>query len=243
MRGAADLFVERAQPAIAARGRFSVALAGGHTPRPAYELLASESYRARVDWSRVHFFWGDERCVNPDDARSNYRLARESLLDHVSVPNGNIHRITGELPPSEAATTYQSVLERFFHERSARFDLVLLGLGADGHTASLFPGSAAVLERTRWVAGVDRSPDGLARVTLTPSLINQAALVVFLVTGAAKTAALREVLVAPVDLLRWPAQAIQPRDGEVLWLVDRQAAGELDETVVHAAMQARARGV
>lgn len=241
MRGAADLFVEKAHQAISARGRFSVALAGGTTPRPAYELLARESYRARVDWDRVHLFWGDERCVRPDDARSNYRLARETLLDHVSLPDGNVHRIAGERPAAEAATTYQSVLEHFFRGGSTRLDLILLGLGADGHTASLFPGSSVVLERTRWVAGVDSSPDGLARVTLTPPLINQAALVIFLVNGAAKAVALHDVLIAPVDLLRWPAQAIQPRDGELMWLVDRSAAGKLVEAEINAANQAGAR--
>jgi len=222
----AQYFVELAEGAIAAQGRFSVALSGGSTPRDMYQRLAEE-FSTRLDWSSVYVFWGDERCVPPDHADSNYRMARESLLDHLPIPPGNIHRMPGEVSPEQAAVEYEQILRVFFGESSpARFDLVLLGLGEDGHTASLFPGTAALHEQTRWMIAHEVRRLGAWRITLTPIILHAAAYVVFVVSGAKKAAILREVrsgLYRPDTL---PAQVINPTNGNLLWLVDRSAATE-----------------
>jgi len=229
MRGAAEQFVERTRQAVADRGRFSVALSGGGTPKAAYELLATDPFRSRVDWARVHVFWGDERCVPPNDARSNYRMVREALLDHVPLPATNIHRIRGELPPADGATDYEAVLASHFGNESPRFDLVLLGLGTNGHTASLFPGTAVLHEQRRRAAEVYVAELDMWRVTLTAPAINAAAFAMFLVTGQEKADVVRQVIQGPRDPERLPAQLIQPA-GELVWLLDRAAAGRLAST-------------
>ena len=194
----AERVVAQARHAIAHRGRFLVTLSGGSTPRPLYELLASPLFAARIDWPRVHVFWGDERCVPPDQPESNYRMAREALLDHVPLPPANVHRIRGEDEPAEAAAAYEEVLGAFFGspERSPKvgFDLVLLGMGADGHTASLFPGSAAAREARRWAVASPGPQPGSWRVSLTPVLLNAAENVTFLVSGPDKAERLKDVL-------------------------------------------------
>jgi len=234
MEAAAERFVGRTSAAIDASGRFVVALAGGSTPKALYELLTTPRYAPRIDWSRVHVFWGDERCVPPDDPASNYGMAREALLDHVPVLGSNVHRIRGEDPPSAAATGYEEELRRMFSTPAgapleapgACFDLVLLGMGDNGHTASLFPGLTAVRERERWVAGEYVPEVSMWRVTLTPPVINAAADAVFLVSGAGKAAMLQRVLEGPRQPDALPAQAIAPRAGAA-WLVDVAAAAEL----------------
>src|SRR5258705_8528378 len=178
---AAARFVAAAGDAISSRGQFIVALAGGSTPRDTYLRLGTEGLVSKVMWSRVHVLWGDERCVPPDHIESNYRMARETLLDRVPVPAANVHRIHGEDDPATAAGVYEATLRTLL-----RIDLVLLGLGEDGHTASLFPGGAAVPERTRWVMAARASAASLWRITLTPAVINAAAEVLFLVSGGAK---------------------------------------------------------
>jgi 6-phosphogluconolactonase len=224
-RAAAEHFINLATEAIAARGQFVVALSGGSTPRATYALLASDGFAARVDWSRVHVFWGDERCVPPDHPDSNYRMARETLLDHVPLPTGDVHRIRGEVHPEEAAADYERTLRSFFapqardKEPTPHFDLVLLGMGEDGHTASLFPGTAAH-EQTRWVVAYYVDKLGAWRVTLTPVAINAAAHVTFLVSGAGKAARLREVLSEPYQPDVLPAQIVRPTNGHLLWLTD-----------------------
>lgn len=225
-RAAAELFVEQTLQAVENCGRVSVALAGGSTPRRTYELLSEPPARNQVPWDRVHVFWGDERCVPADDPRSNSRMARRALLDHVPIPPGQIHPISCDQEPREAAERYEGVVRAYFAERPARFDLVFLGLGANGHTASLFPGTPVLGERRRWAAEVYVAEQDLFRVTLTVPLLNQAVLVAFLVSGAAKAAVLREVLNGPEDSQRLPAQLIRPTNGSVRWLVDR-AAGSL----------------
>jgi len=227
MRGAAALFVEHARQAVLTRGRFSVALAGGNTPRRAYALLAGEPFRSRVDWSRVHIFWSDERCVPPDDARSNCHMTRTALLDHVPIPSANIYRIRGEIRPAAAAKDYEAALAHYFGTEPVRFDLVILGLGTNGHTASLFPGTPVLNERTRRAAEVYVAELDMWRVTLTVPVINAAAVVAFLVSGADKADALRDVLFGPRDPERMPAQLIQPAAIEISWLVDRAAASRL----------------
>ena len=233
---AAAHFVERAAAAIKTRGRFAVALSGGSTPRATYALLADPEFAHRIDWARIHVFWGDERCVPPDHLDSNYRVARETLLDHVPIPVKNVHRVRGEIDPERAAEEYERTLRDFFAARpgAAEFDLILLGMGSDGHTASLFPGTAAIWERTRWVVahhvhrsgGIDKL--GAWRVTLTPVVINAAAQVTFLVAGENKAQRLREVLTGPFQADLLPAQIVQPADGRLLWLLDAAAAAHLE---------------
>jgi 6-phosphogluconolactonase len=231
-RAAAEHFVARAAEAVTARGRFTVALSGGSTPRSTYTLLASDEFAPRVDWPRVHAFWGDERCVPPDDPDSNYRTAHEVLLRHVPIPAGNVHRIQGELEPEPAAREYERALLTMFGSSPGgsppRFDLVLLGMGDDGHTASLFPGTAAIHEGKRWVVAHYVDKLSVWRVTLTPAVINAAAHVTFLVSGAAKARRLREVLIGPFQPDRLPPQIVQPADGRLLWLLDAAAAAHLE---------------
>ena len=226
-RGAAEFFTAAARNAVAARGRFSVALSGGGTPRRTYEMLAQPPFQDRVDWARAHIFWGDERCVDPDDLRSNARLANEALLRHVPVPAGQVHPMDCLPDPREAARRYEALLKNFFAGGAPSFDLILLGLGENGHTASLFPGAPVLTEAARWVAEVYVAEQDLYRLTLTAAFINRAATVAFLVDGAAKAAVVREVLQGPRDPSRLPAQLIHPEPGELHWLLDKAAAGAL----------------
>jgi 6-phosphogluconolactonase len=238
MAGAAERVVSAAAQAIGASGRFAVALAGGSTPKGLYELLASPAYARRVDWSRVHLFWGDERCVPPDDPASNYRLTREALLDHVPIPDADVHRIRAEDAPARAAASYERELRHAFATPAGRpsltvgrrFDLVLLGMGENGHTASLFPGLGAVREKERWVVGEYVPEMSQWRVTLTPPLLNAARRVAFLVVGAGKAPMLQRVLEGPSEPEALPAQAIVPVDGTLDWLVDTEAAARLSRS-------------
>jgi 6-phosphogluconolactonase len=224
-------FTALADEAIMESGHFVVALSGGSTPQNLYMLLAQPRYISGIDWSKVHIFWGDERCVRPDHPDSNYRMAQLALLDLVHLPIENIHRIHGELAPAQAAARYEDELHHFFGSRALpRFDLILLGMGDDGHTASLFPGSAALLEQERWVLAVDHAAPPLPlvpRITLTLPVLNAAANVIFLVSGSSKAEKLAQALhniVAPQPL---PVQLIRPLNGSLLWLVDRAAAEKL----------------
>ena len=226
-RAAAAWFVRQAKEAAAARGRFSVALSGGGTPRRTYELLAAPPYRDEVDWPRVHVFWGDERCVLPDDPRSNARMAREAWLDRVPIPRSQIYPMDCAQAPEGAARRYETLLREFFGGGPPRLDLVFLGLGADGHTASLFPQTPVLKERERWVAAVQLTEPEPYRVSLTAPLLNQAAAVAFLVAGPSKAGVLKEVLHGPYEPDRLPAQLIRPESGELLWLVDEAAAAGL----------------
>ncbi len=224
---AAREFAARAAGAVRERGRFAVALAGGSTPRSAYELLARD-YADGVDWRRVHFFFGDERPVPPDHPDSNYRMAREALL--AKVPAGSVHRMRGELPPEEAALLYEEELRSFFAgEPVPRFDLILLGLGEDGHTASLFPHTRALEETGRLVVANPVPKLGTTRITLTLPVINAARAVIFLVSGREKAEALRAVLGGSADPRQYPARLVRPVAGELLWLADRTAAASLNE--------------
>jgi 6-phosphogluconolactonase len=226
-QAAASLVVEQADLAVAARGRFCVALSGGATPRRTYELLAAPPFKERAPWHRMHIFWGDERCVPLDDPRSNARMAKEAWLDHVPIPASQIHPVNCAQAPAEAAWQYEAHLRQFFAGRPPRLDLVLLGLGDNGHTASLFPGTPVLKETKRWAAEVYVAGQDLYRVTLTAPFINQAALVAFLVAGEAKAGVLREILHGPRDPERVPAQLIQPLSGELLWLTDLKAAARV----------------
>src|SRR5206468_6118487 len=224
---AAGRFITAARDAIASHGQFIVALSGGSTPRDTYLLLGTEALVSRVMWSRVQVLWGDERCVPPDHIESNYRMARETLLERVPVPAANVHRIHGEDDPDTAAEVYEATMRALLRTPGARIDLVLLGLGDDGHTASLFPGSAAIHEQTRWVMAAHAPAASMWRVTLTPAVINAAAEVLFLVSGGGKAGILRRVLEGPRRLQELPAQAIAPSNGRLRWCVDTAAAAEL----------------
>jgi 6-phosphogluconolactonase len=233
IRAEAERIVALANEAIDQRGRFLLSLSGGSTPRPLYELLASEPYVARIDWSRVHLFWGDERCVPPDHPDSNYRMTREALLDRVQIPTENVHRIHGEAEPHEAAAAYERELRELFGAGDApgrSFDLALLGMGPDGHTASIFPGTPATTETRRWAMAVHvERPRPMWRVTLTTVVLNAAADVTFLVAGADKADRLREVLQG-AGPLRLPAQLVKPTHGALHWMVDGAAGSALQNT-------------
>jgi 6-phosphogluconolactonase len=225
--GTADFIVDLAAQAIAERGRFTIALSGGGTPRPVYTRLATAGYRERIDWSKVRIFFDDERCVPPDDALagSNYRMAREALLDHVALPPDNIHRIQGEIDPAQAAVIYEQELHALFRTSTLpAFDLICLGLGDNGHTASLFPGTTALREKERWVVPQYVEVLTTWRVTFTAPLINAARCVAFLVEGAGKAEVLWRVLEGPYQPDVLPAQLIQPVNGQLHWLVDAAAA-------------------
>ena len=207
-RAAAGLFAERARAAVEAHGRFVVALAGGSTPQQTYRLLVAPPWRGRVPWSGVHVFWGDERCVPVADPRSNVHTARTTLLDHVPVPAANVHPPVCVGVPEEGAARYEAELRRFFAGGAPRFDLILLGLGEDGHTASLFPHSPVLAEQERWVRAVYVAGQDLHRITFTVPLLNAAAAVAFLVAGEAKAEVLHAVLAGPRQPRRLPAQLI-----------------------------------
>ncbi len=219
----AEYFVATAQRAIAERGRFTVALSGGNTPRAAYQLLATDPLRAILPWSDVFIYFGDERCVPPDDERSNYRMAREAFLDAVPIPRANIARMQGEVDPGVAANEYASIL-RAGLGGAPRLDLVMLGLGEDGHTASLFPGIAQDVEVDSLVEAAYAQSQAMWRITITPKLINAARRVVFAIEGSAKARALAAVYEGPRDPMTYPAQLVQPSSGELTWLVDEAAA-------------------
>lgn len=224
-RTAAGLFAKLARQRVATEGCFAVALAGGETPRRTYRLLAQEPWRSSIPWDRIHFFWGDERCVPADDPRSNRLMACTALLDSLGLSPDQLHPVRSDLPAAQAAEAYQIELQCFFGDKPPRFDLVLLGLGDDGHTASLLPGSAALEEQVRWTAVARRPEEPFDRVTLTAPLINQAGTIMFLVSGAAKATILQQLLEA--DEPSYPARLIRPVDGELHWLVDHAAAGML----------------
>ena len=220
--GAADTVSVAAAAAIKERGRFTIALSGGNTPRPVYQRLAA----AEMDWTRVQVFFGDERCVSPRDARSNYHMAKVALLDRVPIPAENVFRMRGEDPPEAAAAAYSVELRRALGEANG-LDLVLLGLGHDGHTASLFPGLAAVTETRRTVMESYVEFVGMWRLTLTPVAINASRRVLFVVTGDDKAEIVHRVLKGPREPVVLPAQAIRPTAGPPTWLLDRQAAASL----------------
>jgi 6-phosphogluconolactonase len=232
-RNAAELFVDQAARAVAERERFLVALNGGGTPKLLFELLGTQ-YRDNVDWSKTHIFWGDERSVPSDDAESSYGQARSLFLRHVAIPEANVHPINGELEPDEAAEDYARVLHQFAASplEWPRFDLIYLGMGEDGHTASLFPGSP--IEDTDPVIPVTGHYQNrpAQRVTLTPLVINSARMVVFMATGDKKAVTLAEVLGDRFNPELYPAQRIDPKDGKLIWLVDEDAAGKLPHRLI-----------
>jgi 6-phosphogluconolactonase len=224
---AAQRFVAIAAEAIATRGRFVVALAGGSTPRGLYARLAAEPFRSRVNWLKSWIFLGDERCVPATDRESNYLMAYETLLAHVPVPSGQIFRIRGEDPDAAlAAAEYEGKLRLVFEPAPVRFDLILLGMGVDGHTASLFPGSPVLDENEKLAAAVDvRAAAVPRRITLTLPVLNAARHVLFLVAGSEKARGVAAAVRNPAPAV--PAGRVRPAEGTLTWLVDRAAAAQL----------------
>jgi 6-phosphogluconolactonase len=230
-RGAARLFVDYAWQSIAKDGQFMVALSGGNTPRQMFELLASDEFRGQVDWAKVRVFWSDERAVPPTNAESNYGMARRALLIRVPIPEGNVHRMEAEKASiGRAAHDYEEVLRKYLEldDRGfPRFHLILLGMGKDGHTASLFPGTRVTQQTSRWVSTPMVTKLNMRRMTLTLPVLDAALRVVFLVVGSEKAEILRDVLEGKSDP-PYPAQLVQPRHhGVKLFLVDKAAAALL----------------
>lgn len=222
-RMTANTIEDLARTAISQTGRFTIALSGGSTPKALFQLLASD-YQDKIDWKNTYIFWGDERCVQPNDPDSNYKMASETLLDHIPLPASNIYRIKGELPPRDGAAQYEQTLRTYFHDELPRFDLILLGMGDDGHTASLFPQTEVLAEQKRWVA-----PNHVLtakqtwRITFTVPVINNAANVMFLVAGTGKAETLKRVLQGDYKPSELPSQLIKPTNGNLIWAVDHAA--------------------
>jgi len=228
---AADIFQAASQEAIQSRGQFFAALSGGTTPVHLFDRLACDPYAARIDWSKTRLFWSDERCVPPNHSDSNYLRAVVHLISRISIPRENVYRIRGELAADQAAAAYEAELRGCFNSLPV-FDLVLLGLGPDGHTASLFPHSPVLDEKAKWVVGVQHAappPPLVDRVSLTLPVINAARQVVFLVAGADKAAMVARIIRTPCAEPLLPAQRVAPTSGKLKWLIDQPALGNLDE--------------
>lgn len=222
---AADLFVSAAQKAIAEKGKFTVVLTGGSSPVGIYNLLASDDYKTKIDWSKVFIFWGDERWVPLADDLSNAKMSYSALLSHVPIPKSNIFEMYKEgVSPEDYAVTYEESI-RTIVGNEGKFDLILLGMGDDGHTASLFPGQAVLEEQEKWVDAYYLEPQKMHRITLTAPLINKAERIIVVAFGEKKTAALREVTTGSYNPALYPMQLIKPVSGELLFLVDKSAAG------------------
>ncbi len=224
----ADAFVEEARAAIAAHGSFFVALAGGTTPKNAYRLLAQEPRRSSVDWNHVFVYFGDERCVPPDSDESNYKMAMDAFLRAARIAGDHVHRMRGEEEPQQAAREYAALLIQTMGDLP-RFDLVMLGMGADGHTASLFPGADPLTDNDRLVRAPYVEKMQSYRITVTPLVINTAARVIIATEGLPKAPALYAVREGPYDPLAHPIQIVAPGSGQLSWFVDRAAAAELPD--------------
>lgn len=235
---AAQIFLETATAAIKERGQAAVAVSGGSTPKKLFELLAEPYFAGRMDWPRVHFFWVDERCVPPQSPESNFGMTQAALFSKIVIPSGNIHRMAGEMSdPIQAARAYENELKAFFKLSHSfpKFDLILLGTGEDGHTASLFPGSEAVREKDHWVVSTFVEKLQSKRITLTFPVLNNAAHVLTLVSGNSKAEILKAILTAEGPG-RYPVQMVKPEWGELIWLFDAEAASKLPPDVRYAAL-------
>ncbi len=230
-KGAAQFIADVAQKAVAERGRFTISLSGGHTPEQLYALLAKPPFADSMPWSDTYVFWGDERCVGLDDKDNNAHMARVQLLDHVAIPASNIYPMPVDMTPAEAADQYEETIKDFFGDDAPVFDLILLGLGENGHTASLFPGTDVVTEARRLVKEVFVAEQDMFRITMTAPLINQARNIMFLVAGKGKAEILNTVLNKPVQPDKYPAQLIAIGMGNLYWYIDADAAMILQQDV------------
>ena len=207
---------------------FTFVLSGGSTPKLLYSILAKEPYKLMIPWERIHFFRGDERAVPFEDDRNNARMAFETLLEVVKVPKENIHVMRTDIKPEESAAEYEEILLEYFKDTDFTFDLVLLGMGDDGHTLSLFPGAPSVHEHKAWVTSFWLQAQDMYRITLTAPVVNQAACVIFMATGNGKAMTLKNVIEGTFDAEKYPSQLIRPQDGELHWFVDEAAASALE---------------
>ena len=226
-RQAAEWVTDYAERLLQQQDRFTIALSGGSTPKALHELLAQPPLRNRIDWSRVHVFWGDERYVPLTDEKNNARMAYDTLLNHVPVPEAQIHVMKTDLPPDESMIEYEQTLHQYFDGENHTFDLVLLGMGDDGHTLSLFPGTDVVNEEQAWTKAFFLTQQDMFRLTLTAPVVNKAAAVLFLVAGANKADALHEVLHGAYQPDKYPSQRIKPETGELVWFIDKAAGAKL----------------
>jgi 6-phosphogluconolactonase len=223
----AEYFIKVARTSIQDRGIFSAALSGGSTPEPVYRTLGSLEKEKQLDWDNIHFFWGDERCVPPDHPDSNYRMVREALLEHIRIPEENVHRVLSEYEPHISAQSYEATLRDFFKGDFPQFDLVFLGMGDDGHTASLFPHSAGLKEEDRWFIENYAPAMDTWRLTLTKNAINAARHIAVLVIGESKADMLLDVLEGDHQPGDKPIQLIDPKNGQMVWFLDQAAAKKL----------------
>jgi 6-phosphogluconolactonase len=215
------------ESALKSQEFFSLALSGGETPKILYKELASEKYKEKINWKRTQIFWGDERVVPFNDERNNAKMAYELLIDHIDIPASQVHAIRTDIEPIFAANEYEKMLHTFFDNTSRTFDLVLLGMGDDGHTLSLFPGSEIIINHKNWVNEVYKVDQQMYRITLMPSLVNRASNIAFIVDGNKKASVLKRVIEGPYNPLELPAQIIKPVSGELHWFLDDEAAKEL----------------
>lgn len=223
-RSAAQLIIDLAGESVTERGRFVLCLSGGETPKSLYSLLSEKPYRELIPWQNTFVFWSDERMVPSEDERNNANMAISVLLSKIDIPAYQIYRIPVNIKPVEAARQYEADLKSFFGEEPPRFDLILLGLGENGHTASLFPGTEVLHEKSHWVKEVYVDEMRMYRVTMTAPLINQARKILFLVSGKEKAPILKEIITMKEDAVKFPVQLINPDPGVVDWYVDEQAA-------------------
>ena len=224
VKAVAGLIVKIANNAINTRGRFVLSLSGGHTPETLYSELCTEPYQGQIAWDKTFVFWVDERCVPSDNEQNNARMARVFLLDHVDIPLSNIYPVPVDLPPEKAAVAYENSIKQFFGSKEPCFDLILLGLGENGHTASLFPGTQNFSDHTHLIKEVYVQEQSMYRITMTANLINRAANIIFLIAGGCKAEILDFVLNAPYQPEQYPAQLINPVNGNLYWFVDDKAA-------------------
>lgn len=223
----AEWFIDHVKEVLQKQDRFTVALSGGSTPKKLFKLFASGKYKDQVDWSKLHFFWGDERYVPFDDERNNAKMATDLLFDHVPIVKEQIHIMRTDIPQEESVKQYEDVLKKYFADEGPSFDLVFLGMGGDGHTLSLFPGQENIHEKEKWVMAFYLEEQKMHRITLTAPIVNRACKVVFMVAGADKAAALFQVLYGEHDPDLYPSQLIQPYQAAPIWFIDEAAAKEL----------------
>ena len=218
----ADWITSLIQKTLEVKDRLSIALSGGDTPKKLYQTLASDPYREKINWNKLHIFWGDERIVPFDDERSNAKMAYDTLLNNVKIPSGQVHKIWTDIIPEQSAGQYEKLLHQYFDDKQTTFDLVLLGMGDDGHTLSLFPGSENLKDTSSWVAAVHSKEKG-DRITLMPAVVNRSSSIAFLVTGENKADVLQQILEQP-EQHDYPAQLIQPLNNGLHWFIDEGVA-------------------
>lgn len=227
----AEWIITNIKNTLNGKDRYTFVLSGGNTPKKLYETLATLPYLDEIDWKKIHIFFGDERYVPFEDERNNGKMAYDTLLKNVPIPKEQIHYINTDLPPEESAREYEKILDQYFDYSSSTFDLVLSGMGDDGHTLSLFPGTAVVHEQAAWVAAPYVKAQNMYRITLTTPVVNQSSAVAFMVTGSNKAPVLKEVIEGDYNPNTYPSQIVKPANGNLHWFIDEAAASELSKKI------------